>query len=426
MLSLPKFTTISSPDHPVINPFKGFKKFYSGHYFISEPSVVFVNYIMSDTLRIPEEKGLLNVKITNYNADESVEDFYNNGTFANWKETIAFLEENKTKEINYISIYYEYITITNKIYRWKFNLSIDFNTGGSMYSYEFDMQGDDKVTGFRMIRQPDTIDNLSNIYTKQEMDSKYIQLTDKRIQESNIIKAYPIVATLEDGSRYSIVNNYAYDTPFYYKLNADQSVPIMMSDGRPDISYITSNPVDIIEGDFNGYRNSFYINSNMNYLAGVERFGDFILTLGHYNNDSSNGKKIGYVGVKLHHSNDTVSVFGPSSALMIHKPYGRDKLNKTLFSEPISPLATKVYAQSLQSRQNTLISNLNNAVHNYRLSAVISHEDGIGKYTSYNERAITTGFRVVSTGTRTLTTTGVWRYSRVIQYYKNGWRELGQ
>ena len=56
-----------------------------------------------------------------------------------------------------------------------------------MYSYEFDMQGDDKVTGFRMIRQPDTIDNLSNIYTKQEMDSKYIQLTDKRIQENNII-----------------------------------------------------------------------------------------------------------------------------------------------------------------------------------------------------------------------------------------------
>ena len=422
MLSLPKFTTISSPDHPVLNPFKGFKKFYSGHYFVTDPSTVFVNYVMSDTLRIPEEKGLLNVKIANYNTDESVEDFYSSDMYYNWKTLNVFLEDNKTKEINYISIYYEYITITNKIYRWTFNFAIDYNTSTIYYTNA--TQGD-KI-GFTMIREPDTVDNLSNVYTKQEMNNNFIKLDDKRIQENNIIKGYATEVKFTNGTTYSLTYLDA-GTPLVYKLNLDQQLPVFWSDGRPDINYYNPiYPVDIVGGDFNGYRNSFYINPNIIYAGGAERIYDLILTLGHYNTDATSGKIAGYTGVKIYHPQDTYSTTA-SGSLLMHKPYSRDNIAKSIIAEPITRLINKRHAQAIFDKQVALINNLNyNTVRNYRLSAVISHTDGIGKYTSYNERAITTGFRVVSTGTRTLTTTGVWRYSRVIQYYKNGWRELGQ
>ena len=116
--------------------------------------------------------------------------------YYNWKTVNVFLEENKTKEINYISIYYEYITITNKIYRWTFNFAIDYNTSTIYYTNA--TQGDKR--SFTMIREPDTVDNLSNIYTKQEMDNNFKKLDDKRIQENNIIKGYTSRVKFDNGT----------------------------------------------------------------------------------------------------------------------------------------------------------------------------------------------------------------------------------
>ena len=301
-------------------------------------------------------------------------------------------------------------------------------------------------TMYNIDKRHDGNSTAKDIYTKTEADTKFVRIDDPRIADWKVLRQFS--TKLIDNS---IDNSLTYTdagSNLYYKASDNTPPPhstnwnFYLTDGRPsdDMNKSYMPKPNIVMGDLNGYRNSFYFNRNENQLHNTGgRIHDLVYTLSHYESDSlGNSANDIYVGVKVHYP-ERLTFNGTdgqtTNTVMIHRPFSRNQTSRTIGLEQTTRLVTAQYCEHILERQRYMADVLiGHTVRNVRLSSPLTYSNTGNSWNAYHERALVTGYAISARGPSGnlikgvyyADTAGAWVYSRVLQYYRNGtWRELG-
>ena len=458
-----QYSTINTADSPLLNPFMVFKEYLVGIYFITDPANVLINYYKKNTDMRITEKGVMMIKIMSRGMVDNlsaIEDGISNGE-VNWtkimdKNNPLYVGDDVIKGY-YVN--YEYITASGEIYRWDFSVWSMFtdiytnavsagvsNSYGDYSRFNGFTNGNPSIM-YTVDKRHDGNSTAKDIYTKTEADAKFVRIDDLRIADWKILRQFS-TKVIDNNIDNSLTYTDA-GSNLYYKAS-DNTLPpysanwnFYLTDGRPsdemNKSYMPKP--NIVMGDLNGYRNSFYFNRNENQLHNTGgRKHDLVYTLSHYESDSlGNSANDIYVGVKVHYP-ERVTFNGTTgqttNTVMIHRPFSRNQASKTIGLEQTTRLVTAQYCEHILERQRYMMDVLNgHTVRNVRLSSTLAYSNTGNAWNAYHERALVTGYAISArgdlgnssiNGVYYAATAGAWVYSRVLQYYRNGtWRELG-
>ena len=460
-----QYSTINTADSPLLNPFTVFKEYLVGIYFITDPVKVLINYYKKNTDIHITEKGVMMIKIMSRGMVDklsAIEDGVANGEI-NWtkimdKNNPLYIGDDAIKGY-YVN--YEYITTSGEIYRWDFSVWSMFNDTDTNFVsagvsnsyrdyYRYNSLNDDNISSsmYNIDKRHDGNSTAKDIYTKTEADTKFVRIDDSRIADWKILRQFS--TKLIDNNIHNSLTYTDAGSNLYYKASDNTPPPnstnwnFYLTDGRPsdemDKSFMPKP--NIVMGDLNGYRNSFYFNRNGNQLHNTGgRTHDLVYTLSHYESDSlGNSANDIYVGVKVHYP-ENVTFNGTTgqitNTVMIHRPFSRNQTSRTIGLEQTTRLVTAQYCEHILERQRYMMDILNgHTVRNVRLSSTLAYSNTGNAWNAYHERALVTGYTIWTTTppshsyTHTegliVYTANVQVHSRVLQYYRNGtWRELG-
>lgn len=459
-----QYSTINTADSPLLNPFTVFKEYLVGIYFITDPAKVLINYYKKNTDVHITEKGVMMIKIMSKGMVDNlsaIADVSDEGEIS-WtkimdKNNPLYVGDDTIKGY-YVN--YEYITTSGEIYRWDFSvwsMFTDIYTNATSagvsnsyrdYSRYYTFDGNAfSSTMYNIDKRHDGNSTAKDIYTKTEADTKFVRIDDPRIADWKVLRQFS--TKLIDNS---IDNSLTYTdagSNLYYKASDNTPPPhstnwnFYLTDGRPsdDMNKSYMPKPNIVMGDLNGYRNSFYFNRNENQLHNTGgRKNDLVYTLSHYESDSlGNSANDIYVGVKVHYPEWMVfngTAGQTTNTVMIHRPFSRNQASRTIGLEQTTRLVTAQYCEHILERQRYMADVLiGHTVRNVRLSSTLAYSNTGNSWNAYHERALVTGYAISARGPSGnplikgvyyADTTGAWVYSRVLQYYRNGtWRELG-
>ena len=447
-----QYSTINTADSPLLNPFTVFKEYLVGIYFITDPAKVLINYYKKNTDVHITEKGVMMIKIMSKGMVDNlsaIADVSDEGEIS-WTK---IMDKNNPLYVGDDRYYvnYEYITTSGEIYRWDFSVWSMFTdiytnatSAGVSNSYR---DYSSSSTMYNIDKRHDGNSTAKDIYTKTEADTKFVRIDDPRIADWKVLRQFS--TKLIDNS---IDNSLTYTdagSNLYYKASDNTPPPhstnwnFYLTDGRPsdDMNKSYMPKPNIVMGDLNGYRNSFYFNRNENQLHNTGgRIHDLVYTLSHYESDSlGNSANDIYVGVKVHYP-ERLTFNGTdgqtTNTVMIHRPFSRNQTSRTIGLEQTTRLVTAQYCEHILERQRDMADVLiGQTVRNVRLSSTLAYSNTGNSWNAYHERALVTGYAISARGPSGnplikgvyyADTAGAWVYSRVLQYYRNGtWRELG-
>ena len=460
-----QYSTINSANSPLLDPYIVFKEYLAGIYFITN-SQVLVNFHKDGSDMPIADKGILVIKImakglVDTLSSDTSQMMHTLNYSPNWEQIMSkdnplYVGDDILKGYY---VHYEYTTVTGDIYRWDFSVwsmfadgitsnAVSAGVSESDNNYRKTLSGDTYTQWLSVSKRYNNKSGIENMYTFTEANNKFVKINDPRVADWQIIRSFSTKVFFNDQDNSLTCTDT--NSSFFYKATDGSNPPyspnynFYLSDGRPsdelDKTHMPKPNIALTNSDLNAYRNSFYFNRNGNQLnSSGGRLNDFVYTLSHYESDSlGNSANDIYTGVKVHYParvtfNGTAGQ--TTNTVIIHRPFARNQVSKSITLEPITRLVTAQYCEHILERQRYLISLLTeHTVRNVRLSSTLTYANGGGAWNSFNNSALVTGFGLtaqpatmpLTSGHYIVRTNQGYVHSRVVQYYRNnGWREIG-